>query len=198
LSEIKVVLLTSKKLGSAVTYPLMLFSVITTIIMVMFIVQFYVSQVEVQKTQDALAASSLAVYKELSVLDRIDVGSVTFSQNNCNKALSTFKKYLRENLSLGNDDIPMDDSYISGRVKIYEFIIYDLIENDVTQYTYWPEDDCFGSFTHRFGKGNIRTPNDKIVDCTSVYTSIGFDINILGRNMPITISQMTEVDERSE
>ncbi len=198
MSEIKVVFLTYKKRGSAVSYPLMIFSVITTIIMVMFIVQFYVSQAETQKTQDALAASSLAVYKELSIYDRIDIGSITFSQNNCNKALETFKKYLRENLCLTGDDVSIDESYIHGKVKINEFIIYDVYGSDVSQYTYNPDNKTFGSITFRYGKGNVRTPDNRIIDSTAIYASIGFEFNMMGRNVPVEIVQMTDVDERNK
>lgn len=127
--------------------------------------------------EDALAASNLAS----AVIDIREYGLSHMIQiSDPEQAYSVYKEALKENLQLDDEWQGSNTDLISGTVRIEEYIVYNVREEDITVYSFETDGRC-NIREERGGVGTVRTPDGTIVEATSVYSRIGFPVNgVLG------------------
>lgn len=70
--------------------------------------------------------------------------------------------------------------FVSGAVKIENYSIYNVREDQVTIYSYGEDGECHQSVEEN-GRGRITAPDGTLIENTSVYSRIKFPVKgILG------------------
>lgn len=91
------------------------------------------------------------------------------------EALQIFKEKLKHNMRLDNNFQKLDSSTIQGKVNIKDFIIYNVQGDNVDIYTLSPY-GIFNKTQKDLSKEKVVTPNNYNVGCTTVHTTISFNI----------------------
>ena len=81
------------------------------------------------------------------------------------KAYSRFEEILRYNGNMNIESV--------GEVNIHEFIIYNVIDDEIYQYKY--SDRIVTEVVSKY-KGDEKTPDGTLIESTMVYADIGFSI----------------------
>jgi len=136
--------------------------------------QMQVSQYRATKTyvEDALAASNLAS----AVID-IEVYGISNDVviNDSDNAFGIYKQALKINLNLDDSWECPNKSAISGKVEIFEYIIYNVIDQDIEIYRY----DALGNKSYSYmsdSLGSVIAPEGSTIESTSIYSRIGFPV----------------------
>ena len=129
------------------------------------------------QAEDALAASGLASavadLKEYGISHMLVIASA-------DNAYAVYKEALRQNLNLNGDGEVPNKDLISGAVKIENYSIYNVREDQVTIYSYGEDGECHQSVEEN-GRGRITAPDGTLIENTSVYSRIKFPVKgILG------------------
>lgn len=89
------------------------------ILLSVFTLEVYYTNVKAEIVKDGLTMSALSVYQGIDI-EQIKSGNIEMNQNITN----TFEKYLAKNLHLNSDLTSRTNSVIAGQVSIDKFIIY--------------------------------------------------------------------------
>lgn len=147
-----------------------LFFILFALVVIASVLQIYTYHIIKEDTEDALAASNLA-----SAI--IDIEEYGISHNvviaNPENAFSIYKDALKVNMSLDENLNCVNNSSISGKITIVEYIIYNVRGSNVEVY-------CFGensySYTAIGGLGTVTAPNGQVIESTSIYSKISFKV----------------------
>lgn len=174
-----------KKQGSMIVEGTIVFMIIIIMILIIYSFTYSAIKAESEMVFDDLVTSELAVFKnvdliELSKSKNLDLLII----NEKEQALETFKEYLKINLNLNDDFTPTNsENYISGKVGIDEFTIYNVYDSDIgggNNVKIWSWSEKGGIKEDVGVKGVLKTPNSKTVENTTIYAKIS-----LGIKMPI-------------
>lgn len=126
--------------------------------------------------EDALAASNLAS----AVADIKEYGSTHILQiTSAQDAYDIYREALRTNLGLDDNWENAKLEWISGKVEVLQYTVYNVRDQDVTIYSFSEQGDFIRE--EKDGLGSVRTPDGTLVESTSVYSRIGFPVEgILG------------------
>jgi hypothetical protein len=123
------------------------------------------------RTEDALAASTLAC----ALIDVEEYGiSHLLLIPSPEETFDTYRQALRNNLRLNEKWESEEADGIAGSVTVWEFIIYQVRGEDV-EVIYFGESGS-GSYTQVGGLGQIRMPDETLVESTSIYSRIGYPV----------------------
>lgn len=112
--------------------------------------------------------------------------------NNVRNSYSKFISGLKTNFELNNELNSTHDK-IKGAVKVEKYILYNVKGNDVEV----NEVDSIGNITTNIvsnGKGVTRTPKGELVESTTVYGEISFEINGIGEILEFPVKVKSTVD----
>lgn len=138
--------------------------------------QLAVHQASSTYIEDALAASNLAS----AVID-LDVYGETgeLAVRDPAGAYLLYKKALKDNLRLNALWECENKSVISGKVTVYEYILYQVSREDVTEYRFGAEGMQEKAYPQ--GRGRVTAPDGTLIHTASVYSRIGFPVDSMGR-----------------
>ncbi|SMC29003.1 hypothetical protein SAMN02745134_03750 [Clostridium acidisoli DSM 12555] len=166
-----------KKDGGIIVEVTVFFMLMIVMILIVFITSLGQVKAESEMVNDDLGTSELAAFKD------IDTDVLGKSQNlnelvitDYNTAFQTFETYLKENLNVNDSFNPNSKAnFIKSKVTISDFEIYNLYGNDIEVITY--KNGSFSKVYNNNAKGTIKTPKGNIVNYTTIYAKIEFDIN---------------------
>ena len=126
--------------------------------------------------EDALAASNLAS----AVIDVEEYGKThVIKIASPERSYELYQEALKLNLSLNEAWEHADKDLISGTVQILQYVVYNVMNQDVTVYSF--EKDGMHTWIEYGGLGRLHTPDGTLVESTSIYSRIGFPVKgILG------------------
>lgn len=121
--------------------------------------------------EDALVASNLAS----AIVDLREFGTTGIvCIASPDTAYELYRESLRCNLSLDENWNSTNTEMIAGEVTIQTYEIYDVIENDVTIYSYGESGSHMKTIPE--GLGSVKTPDGTLVESTSIYSRISFPV----------------------
>ncbi len=141
---------------------------------IVLIYRFQISSFHATKiyVEDAMAASNLAS----AVIDIQEYGiSHNIVISDTEQAYVYYLNALQENLNLNQNWEHPNRAIISGRVKVEEYRIYNVIEDDVEVHIFTPNGRSSAKYADALGA--IRAPNGKLIENTSIYSRISFPVN---------------------
>ena len=191
----------NKKEGSSLVEFTVIFTILFILILIVYAMRLSCIKSEAEMTHDDLLSSELAAYKEID-LDKLgrsdDLKLIVFSDYNA--AYNTFKEYLHYNLNLDENLNPKDKkfNFIKSRVNIEQFIIYNMEGNDIHRIILQENNsggvNIVSDDLIKDGKDKTKTPCGKIVESTTLYAKIGFDIErIFGQTQHVSIDEQTDI-----
>ena len=122
-------------------------------------------------TEDALAASNLAS----AVVDIQEYGlSHNLVITDTDRAYEIYKEALQYNLGLDSNWEHPNKKMISGKVKVVDYIVYSVRDNDV-DVTSYGENNYTTSY--KDGEGSVKAPNGQRIESTSIYSKITFPVD---------------------
>lgn len=151
-----------------------------------------------EKSKNALTYSNLSIFATNNI--DMDLLSQSPDKNiimikDPNYALQVWEENLKYNFGLDSTYTPKSSSnFIKSKVDIKNYILYNVnaLTNDVTVYELNPETLLFSETDYPSGKGVIKTPEGTTVNITTLYTDIGFTINVVpGHNQYVQVSKTT-------
>lgn len=152
-----------------------MFYLVLIIILIAYLLQMHQFDATKTYTEDALAASNLAS----AVIDIQEYGithNIVIADPQ--EAYETYQRALKANMGLDDNWESQNTLAISGRVEILEYIVYNVIDQDV-QITGFGQNPY--TTTIIGGLGSVFAPNGKQIETTSVYSRITFPVEgILG------------------
>lgn len=138
--------------------------------------------------EDALAASNLAsALIDIEELGR--TGCIRIKDKE--KAYAIYKEALAINLQLDEDGRSFQKELLEGAVKVQEYIIYNVSNEDV-EMTVFGEDGCM-EYIHWGKVGEVYTPDDVLVETVTIYSKISFAVKGFG-NQYINVEKENSVD----
>lgn len=138
--------------------------------------------------EDALAASNLAS----ALIDLEEFGiSHTIIIENPELAYERFCTALKGNLQLNENWQGNNETLISGAVIVENFTVYNVQEDVVSVYSR----DASGQLNTWQGiLGNVKAPNEVLIESTSVYSEISFPVEgILGVNVQAHKGKLVDI-----
>lgn len=146
---------------------------------------------------DCMVSANLAAldYRNLD-LDIIakDPNTDTVVIKDYNKALDTYLTKIKYNLNLDSNFQPVGESFLKSKVNLKEFIIYNVRGNNIDVVTYSPVTRTFTTTTVLDGKNVFINKKGSVVQFTSVYSSLEFDVEyIMGRTGTVNPSEVNDI-----
>lgn len=158
-----------KKDKGMIEYSLSLIFFMLCVLVILFTFSIRRSIIERSYLEDGLAASTLAA----AVIDTQAYGeSEDLIISDTDQAYFIFRQTLKTNLNLNDSYLPVSTTFMESQVKILELRIYNVKEGLVTETLY----DEYGNKQVQVFTGAVFTPNHKLVEATTVYSKIEFDI----------------------
>ncbi len=178
-------ILKSKKKGIGFIVQIIAFFLIFALFLIIYTVStIYRLNNEHDMIKDSLTLANLAPFNQpnlnLDLLSEYPDENVIMIKDPYS-ALQTWETTLEDNLKLDESFKPMNSSsFIKSKVDIKNFIIYNVNAEtkDVTEYTLNPSTMLFDSEDYPNGEGVVKTPSGTILNITTIYSTIGFTINI--------------------
>ena len=147
------------------------FFIIFVLIIVMYELQLYTYQAISTAAEDALTASNLAS----AVIDLQEYGKThDIIIADPEEAYHIYMNALKVNMGLDDFGNCTSQPDISGPVTVQEYIIYNVRGEDVDIYHFG--ESRFSQLITG-GKGRVTAPNGKVIESTSVYSRITFQVD---------------------
>lgn len=160
-----------KKEGSVENFMAMAILIVVALLVV-FAIKSKETNIISNYTTDAIVASNLAA----ATVDLKEYGTTKRIVNNdFEKSFNEFERSLKENLNLDNNFIPKSKNMISSKVTIDTFSIYNVVGNDI-QLTKRNANGNVTKQVFRNGLGSTKTPNGVLINTTTIYSKIGFEL----------------------
>ncbi|MBE6047151.1 MAG: hypothetical protein E7213_01880 [Clostridium sp.] len=203
-----------KKKGTVAVFATVVFTITTIIIFIVYIVTLNIIQDEAEMSSDDLVSSELAVYKNInlrSLGESKNLDLLVFSDDSEQilKPYITFIEFLMKNFNVNEKLQPIYKvNFIKGQINVKEFIIYNVMENEIEEINYKNVLNCTTSDLNGFleNKSNpctitkhkidieeVKTPKGNVVEHTTIYAKISFQIETLFRNSK-TVNLEEETD----
>ncbi len=143
-------------------------------------IQLYILTVTGSMMEDALAASNLAS----AVIDVREYGiSHTVQIASPDTAYLLYREALQQNLGLKDNWEHRNQILICGPITVRQYIIYNVKEKDIDIYSFGENGPNY-SWTEYGGLGRVQTPDGILIESTSVYSQIEFNVKgILGMSV---------------
>lgn len=142
------------------------------------LLQLSVHQASSTYIEDALASSNLAsAVMDLDIYGRTG----TLQVRDPAGAYALYRRALRDNLRLDEGWVCVNGSIISGKVTVYQYILYLTDGEDVTEYRF--SGTGMEKEEHPGGKGRVTAPDGTVILTASVYSRIGFPVDSMGREL---------------
>lgn len=152
-----------------IEYSLSLIFLMICIFVVLLVFSYRRSIVEKYFVEDALAASTLAA----AIVDTDIYGETEdLIISDTDGAYLAFKQTLKTNLGLDDSYMPTNTTFMESSVDILEFRVYNVKDGLVTETLY----DAHGNKQIQVIGSGALTPNNKVVESTTVYSKIEFDV----------------------
>ncbi len=156
-----------------------MFFFLMVLIVALFQFKAYAYMVAGAYVEDALAASNLA-----SAL--IDVEEYGRNHNvrigDTQNSFRVYRDALHYNLALDGEGNSAREELLAGKVQIQEYIVYNVLEQEVQITAYDGEGNCLRQETAQ--PGSIQTPDGVLVEHTTIYSRVGFRVRgLLGRTI---------------
>ena len=120
--------------------------------------------------EDALAASNLAS----AIIDVEEYGiSHSILIEDPLEAYQIYLFALRSNLNLNDEWECPQKGLISGKVRVLDYIIYNVKEEEVSVYHFDEQGQLFRS---QGDLGSVQAPDGKVIESTSVYSEVTFPV----------------------
>lgn len=138
--------------------------------------------------EDALAASNLAS----AVIDVEEYGiSHTILIKDPGEAYRLYLLALRTNLNLNEDWECPNKGLIWGKVRIMDYIVYNVKEDEVEIYQF---DESGQLFRSQGSLGSVQAPNGKLIESTSIYSEAAYPVKgIMGVEAEARKSNLTDI-----
>lgn len=161
-----------KKDKGYIEYSLSLMLLLVVSILVLYGYRMSIVRYTKNMVEDGLVASNLAA----GVIDLEIFGEMNqLIIQDCDIAYTVFRDALKDNLRLKEDFTPIESTLFNSKIKIHEFIIYNVFENDITRLRFTEDGHYYDDiFPNR--KGSMTTPDGKRITNTTIYSKIGFEI----------------------
>lgn len=129
--------------------------------------------------EDALAASGLAS----AVIDVEEYGrSRNLRIEDTRNAFRIYRDALQYNLALDREGFSAREELLAGRVRLREYIVYNVSDQEVHATVYDGEGNCLAQ--EKAPLGQVRTPEGILVEHTTIYSRVGFQVmGFMGRFM---------------
>ncbi len=175
-----------RKKGAKIEWFTGMYLVVLLVILLSVQTQIRVYMATGTYVEDALAASNLASavadYREYGRSGRIII-------DDPDEACRLYCEALKENLCLNDQWESRREGLLYGPVQVLKYQIYNVKDNDIMIYSYGSEGKSVKEMTD--GLGHVYTPDGVLVESTSVYSKVKFDVKgIFG-------IQVTAVKERT-
>lgn len=177
-----------KKDKGAVEYSMCIMLLAVSILLILFCFRVRSARVEKIYLEDAQVTANLAA----AVIDTDIYGETEqLIISDTQKAYERFKRSLKINLNLDDNFMPYNTFLMENKVKILGFHIYNVDENTITHIVY----DEYGSkSTEVLGKSGVTTPDGTMVESTTVYSKIEFDVKgFLDQRNRLTLENSVDV-----
>ncbi|MBE6049528.1 MAG: hypothetical protein E7214_02420 [Clostridium sp.] len=168
-----------KKEGTFLVAATVIFSITTILILITYVVTLNIIRDEAEMASDDLVSSELAVYKDIDMPAMGKSGKLNLIKiSKYEDAFKTFKRFLKNNFNLDENLTALNKAnFIKGKLKIESFIIYNVIDDDVEKIEY--KDGKFSTTKETNGRNGVVTPKGNLVENTTVYAKVSFDINTM-------------------
>lgn len=152
-----------------IEYSLSLIFLMICVLVILLTFSFRRSIIERTYLEDGLAASTLAA----AIIDTDVYGeSEELIISDTDRAYLTFKQTLKTNLGLDDSFMPTSEAFMESQVNVLEFRVYNVKEGLVTETLY----DEHGNKQVQILGVATMTPNNKVIESTTVYSKIEFDV----------------------
>lgn len=159
-----------RKDKGAVEYSMCIMLLTVSVLLILFCFRIRSARVEKIYLEDAQATANLAA----AVIDTDIYGETEeLIISDTLEAYERFKRSLKINLNLDDNFMPYDTFLMENQVEILEFHIYNMGKNTITHVVY---DEHGSKSTEVLGRSGVTTPDGTVVESTTVYSKIEFDV----------------------
>lgn len=177
-----------KKDKGAIEYSMSIMLLAISVLLILFCFRIRSARVEKIYLEDAQATANLAA----AVIDTDIYGETEeLIISDTLEAYERFKRSLKINLNLDDNFMPNDTFLMENPVEILEFHIYNVDENLITHVIY---DEHGSKSTEVLGLSDVTTPDGTVVESTTVYSKIEFDVKgFLTQRNRLTLENSVDV-----
>lgn len=166
-----------------------MFFFLMVLLVALFQFKVYAYMVAGAYVEDALAASNLA-----SAL--IDVEEYGRNHNvrigDTRNAFRVYRDALYYNLALDEEGYSAREELLAGRVELLEYIVYNVSGQQVQITVYDGEGNCLRQEESQ--PGNVRTPDGVLVEHTTIYSRVGFQVSgLMGRSIDVEKEKSVDI-----
>ncbi len=156
-----------------------MFLFLTVLIVAVFQFKVYTLMTAGAYVEDALAASNLAS----ALIDVREYGrSHRIRIEDTQEAFRVYRDALHCNLALDGEGYSSREELLTGRVWIREYIVYNVLDGEVRIDAYDGEGNCLRQETAP--PGSVWTPDGILVEHTTVYSRVGFQVmGLMGQRL---------------
>lgn len=141
------------------------------LVLITYQIQIYQYDAVKIRTEDALAASNLAS----AVVDLEEYGIThNIIIEDPDTAYALYQEALKINMDLNSEWKSNYTSVITGPVQVVDYIIYNVHGSDIEIYSYG--DNAYTTVV-KDGLGSVASPNNHLIESTSVYSKITFPVS---------------------
>lgn len=148
----------------------------------------YLSNQVTDVLTDAMLGAGTLTEEDAYVLGSQDKICIT----NPKKNFKIFQEILKYELDLDENYIYSRNGMINGKVDIDTFIVYNVDDTDVYQYTFFDLEN-YTTTEYPNGLGSVKAPNGMTVTNTSLYTEISFVVKFMNIQHHVTKEHMVDI-----
>lgn len=143
------------------------------------------------RVEDGLVSATLAGATVDLTRYATDGKIVNIEEEGLKTSYKNFKDSLKTNLNLDNNFKVKKDSIIKSKINIDKFTVYSKVDGKIYVNTIYDN-----SISRQEVNSDLKTPNGKVVDDTTVYSKISFTINILGKDYKVPKDTSVKVTDK--
>lgn len=148
-----------------------MFFFLMVLMVALFQFRIYACMVAGACVEDALAASGLAS----ALIDVEEYGrSHSLKIEDTRNAFRVYRDALQYNLALDEEGFSTREELLAGKVRIREYIVYNVSDREVYATVYDGEGNCLRQ--EKAPLGQIRTPDGILVEHTTIYSRVEFQV----------------------
>lgn len=156
-----------------------MFFFLMVLVVALFQFRIYTIMIAGAYVEDALAVSNLAS----ALIDIREYGrSHQVRIEDPQEAFRIYREALYCNLALDDEGYSAKEELLEGQVLISEYIVYNVLGDEVGIAVYDGEGNCLSQENGR--AGSVRTPDGTLVEHTAVYSRVAFRVTgLLGHSI---------------
>ena len=165
-----------KDIGSSIIYYVLIMALIGMVcLLASYVIRMKVVGIINENAQDSVALSNLAS----ALIDADEYSrSGIIKVKDIDTSYSIYEDALRENMNLSIDMYPSNSSYITSKIDVLEFSIYNVEGLDITHIRRSESNGTYLVETIFYDGqlGILQTPDGVIITNTTIYSKVGFTI----------------------